>query len=149
MSSLSAAYAAAAAEAKARRDALRAYRRNADPKTVNDLLSGAEVQEDWFKLGEWRPTWGNVEFDDDACLKNVTGAGKAADGYFVPAGTILPLGAALPQMTVLKYGGYFPAGTSFPSGVLIPMQARMVNILPQETKEKEKPKKREDRCVVQ
>jgi hypothetical protein len=28
---------------------------------------------------------------------------------------------------------YFPAGTSFPGGVMVPMHARMVNILPQET----------------
>lgn len=38
-------------------------------------------------------------------------------------------------MTVLQYGGYFPAGTAFPGGVMVPLHARMVNVLPQETKE--------------
>ncbi|RSH90719.1 hypothetical protein EHS25_009894 [Saitozyma podzolica] len=107
--------------------------KKADPGTVEDTLGPGELEREWFKDGEWKAGWANVEFDGDACLKNVTKAGKEKDGFFAPAGTMLPLGAALPQMTVLKYGGYFPAGTSFPGGVMIPLHARMVNILPQET----------------
>lgn len=30
---------------------------------------------------------------------------------------------------------YFPPGTSFPGGVMVPMHARMVNLLPEETTE--------------
>jgi hypothetical protein len=60
---------------------------------------------------------------------------------------ILPLGASIPKATVLRYGGYvmilceltsssyFPEGTSFPQGVQVPLHARMVNILPEETKD--------------
>lgn len=36
--------------------------------------------------------------------------GDLKEGYFVPAGAMLPLGAAIQSGTVLKYGGYFPAG---------------------------------------
>ncbi|KAI9634597.1 uncharacterized protein MKK02DRAFT_16352 [Dioszegia hungarica] len=109
------------------------YGAKADPGTVAEMVDTNELGEEWFKEGEWKPAWSNVEFDGDACLKNVTKAGKTKDGFYAPAGTIVPLGAAFPHMTVLKYGGYFPAGTSFPGGVMVPMHARMVNVLPQET----------------
>ncbi|ORX34918.1 hypothetical protein BD324DRAFT_652640 [Kockovaella imperatae] len=121
--------------AKAKAEKLEAYKKKAAPDTVEELVEVGELESKWFKEGEWKPEWALVEFNDDACLANVTKAGKAKDGFFVPAGSILPLGASLPDMTVLKYGGYFPAGTSFQGGVMIPLHARMVNILPEETKE--------------
>lgn len=43
---------------------------------------------------------------------------------------------------------YFPAGTSFQGGVMIPLHARMVNILPEETKDP-KTVLEETLCVVQ
>lgn len=62
---------------------------------------------------------------------------------------ILPLGGALSEQTVLKYGGYFPPGTSFPGGVMIPLHARMVNILPQATRPDPVALAEESICVVQ
>lgn len=61
----------------------------------------------------------------------------------------LPLGAALPEMTILKYGGYFPQGTAFPGGVLVPMHARMVNVLPEETSAPSAAAPSESLCLVQ
>ncbi|KAK1927978.1 hypothetical protein DB88DRAFT_508035 [Papiliotrema laurentii] len=116
--------------------------------TVDELVGVADLEKNFFTEGEWQPAWAHVEFDGDACLKNNSKMGKAAEGFFVPAGSILPLGAALPDMTVLKYGGYFPAGTSFQGGVMIPLHARMVNILPEETKDP-KTVLEETLCVVQ
>ncbi|ORY31784.1 hypothetical protein BCR39DRAFT_525347 [Naematelia encephala] len=60
---------------------------------------------------------------------------------------ILPLGASFPEMTVLKYGGYFPPGTSFPGGILTPVHARMVNLLPQESKKSQDTS--EGSCLIQ
>ncbi|WWD06195.1 hypothetical protein V865_004281 [Kwoniella europaea PYCC6329] len=71
------------------------------------------------------------------------------DGYYVPAGSILPLGAQMPEMTVLQYGGYFPEGTSFPGGVMVPMHARMVNILPEQTIKPSGPIASESMCSIQ
>lgn len=63
---------------------------------------------------------------------------------------MLPLGAAIPTGTVLKYGGYFPAGTSFPRGIIVPLHARLVNVLPIETPpERTEPEKQEGLCVIQ
>nr|XP_018266400.1 uncharacterized protein I303_00375 [Kwoniella dejecticola CBS 10117]OBR88558.1 hypothetical protein I303_00375 [Kwoniella dejecticola CBS 10117] len=104
------------------------YLKKCDPSTVEELIDGDETGKKWFEEGKWRPAWANVEFDEDACLKNVLKT--KADGFYAPAGTILPLGAQMPEMTVLKYGGYFPEGTSFPGGVSVPMHARMVNVCP-------------------
>jgi hypothetical protein len=61
----------------------------------------------------------------------------------------LPLGAAIPEMTILKYGGYFPQGTAFPGGVLVPMHARMVNVLPEEASAKSPPAPSESLCLIQ
>ncbi|KAL7420493.1 hypothetical protein Q5752_004443 [Cryptotrichosporon argae] len=124
-----------AKEAKRREEKKRRYAKEADPSTVLDVVGGDEAAEKLFKDGRWAPSWAPVEFDEDACLANVTKAGKTNEGFFVPAGSMLPLGAVMPPMTVLKYGGYFPAGTAFRGGVLVPLHARMVNILPQEAKE--------------
>ncbi|KAH8082197.1 hypothetical protein HD553DRAFT_67389 [Filobasidium floriforme] len=74
------------------------------------------------------PTYCLPEFGKDGVVK-----GELKDGYFVPAGAMLPLGAGIQAGTILKYGGYFPAGTAFPKGVIVPLHARMVNVLPAET----------------
>ncbi|WWD22909.1 hypothetical protein CI109_107404 [Kwoniella shandongensis] len=132
-----------AALAKKRKE----YLKKADPSTVNELKNPDELEKEYFREGEWRPSWALVEFDSDACLKNVTE--QKQDGFYVPAGTILPLGAQMPEMTVLKYGAYIPEGTSFPGGVLVPMHARMVNLLPQETKKAPPPPVMEGLCLVQ
>jgi DNA-binding protein H-NS len=34
----------------------------ADPSTVEELVEANEVDNDWFKDGDWRPGWGHVEF---------------------------------------------------------------------------------------
>ena len=61
-------------------------------------------------------------------IDNVTKEGKKADGFIVPAGSMFPLGCAIPNHTVshydsctlslmsdgaqvLQYGAYFPPGT--------------------------------------
>ncbi|WWC97332.1 hypothetical protein V866_004211 [Kwoniella sp. B9012] len=131
-------------ELKAKR---KAYLKKCDPSTVDELMTGDETGKKWFEEGKWRPGWADVEFDEDACLKNVLK--NKADGFYAPAGTILPLGAQMQEMTVLKYGGYFPEGTSFPGGVSVPLHARMVNLLPEETKPKHDPKIDESLCTVQ
>ncbi|KAK8844543.1 hypothetical protein IAR55_006390 [Kwoniella newhampshirensis] len=123
------------------------YMKKADPKTVDELKNAEDLQREWFTEGEWRPSWALVEFDGDACLKNITE--RPNDGFYAPAGTMLPLGAQLPEMTVLKYGGYIPEGTSFPGGVLVPLHARMVNLLPQETKKAPSPAAAESMCLLQ
>ncbi|WWC67090.1 uncharacterized protein I206_100997 [Kwoniella pini CBS 10737] len=123
------------------------YLKKCDPSTIEELINSKEIESKWFEEGKWRPGWANVEFDEDACLKNVLK--NKADGFYTPAGTILPLGAQMPEMTVLKYGGYFPEGTSFPGGVSVPMHARMVNLLPEETQSKYDPKIDESLCSVQ
>ncbi|WVQ80085.1 hypothetical protein IAT38_002186 [Cryptococcus sp. DSM 104549] len=116
-------------EIKAKR---KEYMKKADPSTVDELLGAKDLEKDYFQEGKWRPAWAQVEFDGDACLSNVLK--KKKEGFYVPAGSMTPLGAQMPEMTVLKYGGYFPEGTSFPGGVMVPLYARMVNLLPQETK---------------
>ncbi|WVR03395.1 hypothetical protein IAU60_000386 [Kwoniella sp. DSM 27419] len=122
------------------------YMKKCDPSTVEELVGGDETRSKWFNEGRWGPKWAKVEFNDDACLTNVTK--DKAEGFYVPAGSILPLGAQMPEMTVLQYGGYFPEGTSFPGGVSVPMHARMVNLLPEETKSKEH-QLDESLCLVQ
>jgi hypothetical protein len=44
---------------------------------------------------------------------------------------------------------YFPAGTSFPGGVMVPLHARMVNLLPQMTVDKSNPWNNESLCSIQ
>lgn len=44
---------------------------------------------------------------------------------------------------------YFPAGTSFPGGVMVPLHARMVNLLPQMTIDKSNPWNNESLCSIQ
>ncbi|ODO05422.1 hypothetical protein L198_02115 [Cryptococcus wingfieldii CBS 7118] len=122
------------------------YMDKANPKTVDQLLGEKDLEKDYFKEGEWRPSWAYVEFNGDACLADVLE--KKVEGFYVPAGTMLPLGAQMFEMTVVKYGGYFPEGTSFPGGVMVPMHARMVNLLPKETK-KGAAKMEESLCLVQ
>jgi hypothetical protein len=79
-------------------------------------------------------------------IDNITKSGKEADEFIIPAGSIFPLGCAIPNNMVLQYGAYFPPGTMvsfdnhlptpiasfgidsayFPDGVLVPIHARMV-----------------------
>ncbi|WWC97426.1 hypothetical protein V866_004306 [Kwoniella sp. B9012] len=125
----------------------KAYLTKADPSTVEQLVDSDDLGREQFREGGWRPSWANVEFDEDACLQNVMFV--PADGFYVPAGSILPLGAQMPEMTVLQYGGYFPEGTSFPGGVMVPMHARMVNILPEQTIKPTGPIASESMCSIQ
>ncbi|WVQ84939.1 hypothetical protein IAT38_007102 [Cryptococcus sp. DSM 104549] len=131
-------------ELKAKR---KAYMAKADPSTVDQFMGAGDLSKDWFKEGEWKPAWSQVEFDGDACLANVLS--KPKEGFYAPAGTVLPLGAQMPEMTVLKYGGYIPEGTSFPGGVMVPMHARMVNLLPQQTFKSPSPAASESMCSIQ
>ena len=38
------------------------YGARADPGTVEEMVSAEELGEGWFKEGEWKPAWSNVEF---------------------------------------------------------------------------------------
>ncbi|WVO17247.1 hypothetical protein L204_104939 [Cryptococcus depauperatus] len=125
----------------------KAYMTKANPSTVEDNLDGEKSETDYFKEGQWKPSWTYLEFNGDACLANVLG--KPNEGFYAPAGTMLLLGAQLPEMTVLKYGGYIPEGTSFPGGVMVPMHARMVNLLPQESSKPSGKAASESLCSVQ
>ncbi|KIR51418.1 hypothetical protein I315_06116 [Cryptococcus gattii Ru294] len=127
------------------------YLKKSDPATVEKLLGGKTLEKDYFKEGEWKPSWAHLEFNGDACLDNVLK--KSSEGFYVPAGAILPLGASMKPMTVVKYGGqlmrYFPEGTSFPGGVLVPMHARMVNLLPKETTKPASKLSEDSLCTIQ
>nr|XP_018266277.1 uncharacterized protein I303_00252 [Kwoniella dejecticola CBS 10117]OBR88435.1 hypothetical protein I303_00252 [Kwoniella dejecticola CBS 10117] len=81
----------------------KAYLAKANPATVEELISSGELENEHPKEGQWRPSWANVEFDEDACLQNILFVPQ--EGFYAPAGTILPLGAQMPEMTILKYGG--------------------------------------------
>ncbi|OXB35600.1 hypothetical protein LQV05_006353 [Cryptococcus neoformans] len=121
--------------------------KKSDPATVEELFGGKTLEKDYFKEGEWKPSWTHLEFNGDACLDNILK--KSSEGFYVPAGTILPLGASMQPMTVVRYGGYFPEGTSFPGGVLMPMHARMVNLLPKETTKPASKLSEESLCTIQ
>nr|ODN94073.1 hypothetical protein L203_00248 [Cryptococcus depauperatus CBS 7841] len=140
-----------AKEAKKKKEELeakrRAYRKKCDPATVEEMLGGKDLEKDYFKEGQWKPSWAHLEFNADACLSNILK--NKESGFYVPAGSMLPLGAQMQEMTVIKYGGYFPEGTSFPGGVMVPMHARMVNLLPKETEEKPKAENEESMCLLQ
>lgn len=38
------------------------YGAKADPGTVQEMVDANELGEEWFKEGEWKPAWSNVEF---------------------------------------------------------------------------------------
>lgn len=38
------------------------YGGKADPATVEEMMDVNELGEEWFKEGEWKPAWSNVEF---------------------------------------------------------------------------------------
>jgi hypothetical protein len=38
------------------------YGAKADPGTVQEMVDTNELGEEWFKEGEWKPAWSNVEF---------------------------------------------------------------------------------------
>lgn len=38
------------------------YGGKADPATVEEMVGGDELGREWFKEGEWKPAWSNVEF---------------------------------------------------------------------------------------
>lgn len=44
-------------------------------------------------------------------IEFVTKAGKTADGFTIPAGSMFPLGCAIPNHTTLQHGMYFPPGS--------------------------------------
>lgn len=52
-------------------------------------------------------------------------------------------------MTKSADASYFPEGTSFPLGVQVPLHARMVNILPEESKDPPPKAMPEGLCIVQ
>ncbi|WVQ94281.1 hypothetical protein IAU59_001360 [Kwoniella sp. CBS 9459] len=138
----------AQAEAEAVKAKRKAYLAKANPATVETMVGAEDLAKGHFKEGEWAPSWAAVEFDGDACLRNVTMT-KPNEGFFAPAGTILLLGAQMPEMIVLKYGGYIPEGTSFPGGVMVPMHARMVNLLPEQSFPAAPPSAAESLCSIQ
>jgi hypothetical protein len=38
------------------------YGAKADPATVEEMIDAGELGDEWFKEGEWKPAWSNVEF---------------------------------------------------------------------------------------
>ncbi|KAK1926299.1 hypothetical protein DB88DRAFT_157884 [Papiliotrema laurentii] len=88
---------------------------------------------------ETETTWPKPEWGDSMQIDNVTLAGRKADGFIIPAGSMFPLGCAIPNHTVLRHGMYFPPGTMFPDGVLVPIHARMVSVQPIKTKQAAQP----------
>jgi hypothetical protein len=44
-------------------------------------------------------------------IEFVTKAGKEASGFTLPAGSMFPLGCAIPNHTTLQHGMYFPPGS--------------------------------------
>jgi hypothetical protein len=44
-------------------------------------------------------------------IEFVTKAGKEASGFTLPAGSVFPLGCAIPNHTTLQHGMYFPPGS--------------------------------------
>jgi len=87
--------------------------------------------------GDTETTWPKPEFGPSTTIDFITKEGQTADGFIIPAGSMFPLGCAIPNHTVLQYGMYFPPGTMFPDGVLVPIHARMVSVQPIETKSPE------------
>ncbi|KAJ9099122.1 hypothetical protein QFC21_004001 [Naganishia friedmannii] len=79
-------------------------------------------------------------------IKNVNG--KTCRGTILAAGTMLPLGMAIPSETVLPYGMYLPPGTMLPDGALVPIHTRMVSVVPLPTKKKERGEPEDVWCVV-
>jgi hypothetical protein len=56
----------------------------------------------------------NVEADEKGAstkIEFVTKAGKEASGFTLPAGSMFPLGCAIPNHTTLQHGMYFPPGS--------------------------------------
>ncbi|WVO21085.1 uncharacterized protein IAS62_002389 [Cryptococcus decagattii] len=121
--------------------------KKSDPATVEELLGGKTLEKYCFTEGKWKPSWAHLEFNGDVCLDDVSK--KSNEGFYVPVGTILPLGASMQPMTAVKYGGYFPEGTSFSDGVFVPMHARMMNLLPQETTKPASKLSEESLCTIQ
>lgn len=50
------------AEKKAAKEARAKYMKKADPATVEDTLGPDALEREWFKEGEWKAGWANVEF---------------------------------------------------------------------------------------
>jgi membrane protein involved in colicin uptake len=50
------------ADKKAAKEARAKYMKKADPATVEDTLGPGELEREWFKDGEWKAGWANVEF---------------------------------------------------------------------------------------
>ena len=44
-------------------------------------------------------------------IEFITKAGKEASGFTLPAGSMFPLGCAIPNHTTLQHGMYFPPGS--------------------------------------
>lgn len=38
------------------------YLKKSDPATVEELLGGKTLEKDYFKEGEWKPSWAHLEF---------------------------------------------------------------------------------------
>ncbi|KAL7419105.1 hypothetical protein Q5752_005941 [Cryptotrichosporon argae] len=91
-------------------------------------------------------TWPKPEFGPGTVIANVTNGTKAS-GFIIPAGSMFPLGCAIPAKTTLEYGAYFPPGTMFPDGCLVPIHARMVSVQPLPTT-KPPPAQSEAVCVI-
>ncbi|KAH8078327.1 hypothetical protein HD553DRAFT_260599, partial [Filobasidium floriforme] len=81
-----------------------------------------------FGTDQTVPFWPEPEFGDKTEIKNVNA--KTCKGTWVAAGTMFPLGMAIPSNTVLHYGMYLPPGTMLPDGCLVPIHARMVSVVP-------------------
>ena len=54
-----------AAAAKAKK---KAYEARANPETVEELVDVGDLEKEWFKEGEWKPSWGHVEFVSGSVL---------------------------------------------------------------------------------
>ncbi|KAI9634065.1 uncharacterized protein MKK02DRAFT_38736 [Dioszegia hungarica] len=92
--------------------------------------------------------WPKPEFGPGTKIQFVTDEGQEAKGFVVAAGSMFPLGAAIPAKHTLQHGLYLPPGSMLPGGALVPIHQRMVSVQPIETK-KSLPGPAEPVCSIQ
>ncbi|KAJ9106983.1 hypothetical protein QFC20_003883 [Naganishia adeliensis] len=118
-------------------------RREAEAFPSNVAIVGSETA---FGTYQTETTWPEPEFGDRTDIKNVNG--KTCKGTILAAGTMFPLGMAIPSDTVLPYGMYLPPGTMLPDGAIVPIHTRMVSVVPLPTKRKETSAPEETWCCI-
>ena len=81
-----------------------------DRREIEPFPSNVAIVDNLTALGapETEPFWPVPEFGNKTDIKNVNE--KTCQGTWVAAGTMFPLGMAIPSGTVCKYGMYLPPG---------------------------------------